>query len=456
MKKILKKILKFFGKIFKGIYKLLDLILITPLSKFIYWIGHSIQNKNLIDKILNDPNILIYVSLVLAIGIFIAVDRKVINLTDTESIVLSNQPIKLDYNEEAYVIEGVPESGDIVLMGRKSDLYLAEQLGDHLLTLDLTDLSTGTQKVNVKYNNPIKSLDYKVDPSNVTIVIYPKVSESRTLTTDIVNTDKLNNTLVISSVELDRNEVIIKSYKEKLATVASVKAIIDANALNATAAGTYELTNVKLVAYDESGTEISDIEIVPDTITATVKITSPSKVVPINVVPVGDVASGSAIATITPNIKSVTLYGEESVLDSISELKVEIDVNGLNKNKTYQKDLAKPNGIRSMSENNVTIKVTMEKETSKEFKGIPITFENLDTTKYQALAENEESTKVDVVVKGVSSLLNKLEASDITASVDLSNLEPGTVRVPVMVKGSDVRLTYTSRTTMIGVIIAEK
>ena len=456
MKKILKKILKFFKVIFNGIYKIIDVIIITPLSKFAYFIGHSISNKNTIDKILNNPNTLVYVSLFLAVCAFFAVDLKIINLTETESIVLSNQPIKLDYNEEAFVIEGVPESGDIVLMGRKSDLYLAEQLGDHLLTLDLTDLSTGTQKVNVKYNNPIKSLKYKVDPSNVTLVIYPKVSESRTLTTDILNTDKLNNTLVISNVELDRNEVIIKSYKEKLATVASVKAIVDANALNATAAGTYTLENVKLVAYDENGTEMNDIEIVPDTITATVTITSPSKVVPITVIPEGEVASGSAIASITPNVKSVTLYGEEETLDSISELQVKIDVNGLNKNKTYQESLIKPNGVRSMSATNVTIKVEMEKETSKEFKDIPITFENLDTTKYQALAGNAESTKVDVVVKGVSSLLNKLEPSDITATVDLSNLEPGTVRVPVMVKGSDVRLTYTSRTTMIEVVISKK
>ena len=143
MKKILKKILKLFKIIFNGIYKIIDLVIITPLSKFAYWVGHSISNKNTIDRILNNPNTLVYVSLFLAVCAFFAVDLKIINLTETESIVLSNQPIKLDYNEEAYVIEGVPETGDIVLMGRKSDLYLAEQLGDHLLTLDLTDLSAG-------------------------------------------------------------------------------------------------------------------------------------------------------------------------------------------------------------------------------------------------------------------------------------------------------------------------
>ena len=456
MKKAITKILKFFGRIFKFIYRILDVALITPISKFIYFVGDGFGNKARFDKFINNSNTLIYISLFLACLIFYGVDRKVINLTETEALVLSNQTVKAEYNEEAYVVEGIPESADIILMGRKSDLYLAEQLGDHQLTLDLTDLSEGPHKVKIKYNNPINSLDYKVDPSKVTIVIYPKVSESKTLTTDILNTDKLGSTLVISSVELDRDEVIIKSHKDKLKTVANVKALVDVNALNATSAGTYTLENVKLVAYDEKGTEISDIEIVPGTVTATVNITSPSKVVPLTVVPVGEVASGSAIASITPNVSTVTLYGEESVLDSIKEIKVEINVNGLSADKTFQETIVKPTGIRSMSATNVTIKVTMEKETVKEFKDIPITFENLDTTKYKAFASSQEETKVDVVVKGVGSILNKLKAEDIKAYVDLSNFEEGTIKVPVMVTGSDVRLTYTSRTTSITVIISKK
>lgn len=457
MKKFLSKILKFFGRLFKVIYKILDIIIVTPISKALYFIGDSLNTKNgRLDKFLNNPTTLIYISLICALGVFFAVDRKVINLSETEAVVLSNQTINAEYNEEAYVVEGIPETADVVLMGSKYNLYLAEQLVDHKLTLDLTDLSEGTHKVNIKYNNPVNSLDYKLDPSRVTVVIYPKVSESRTLTTDVLNTDKLNNTLVISSVELDRSEVIIKSYKEKLATVASVKAIVDVNALNATAAGTYTLENVKLVAYDEKGTEMSDIEIVPDTVTATVTITSPSKTVPIKVIPDGFVASGSAISTITPNVSNVTLYGDENVLENIKEVNVKIDVSGLSKDKTYQETIIKPNGVRSMSETNVTIKVTMEKETSKEFKNIPITFENLDTTKYKAFAANQESTKVDVLVKGVASILNKLDESNIKAYVDLSDFEEGTFQVPVMVSGSDNRVSYTSRITVIEVIISKK
>lgn len=457
MKKIFKKIGKFFAKIFKVLYRIIDVILVTPISKAVYFVGDKLSSKNgNLDKFLNKPNTLIYVSLICAFAAFFAVDRKVINLVETEAIVLSNQPVVAEYNEEAYVVEGIPETADIVLMGRKSDLYLAEQLGDHKLSLDLTGLSAGTHKVNIKYNNPIKSLDYKVDPSRATIVIYPKVSASRTVTTDILNKDKLGSTLVISSIKLDRDEVIIKSYKEKLEKVASVKALVDVNALNANSAGTYTLENVKLIAYDEKGTEIKDIEIVPGTITATVEISSPSKTVPVKVVPVGDVASGSAISSITSNVNNITLYGEEDVLKDISEIEVEIDVNGLSKDKTFQETIVKPTGVRSMSDTAITIKVKMEGETSKEFKDIPIVFEHLDTNKYKPLAKNASDTKVDVVVKGVKSVLDKLDSKDIKAYVDLSDLEPGTYEVPVMVTGSDLKLSYSSRTTKIEVIIAKK
>lgn len=452
-----RKIFKFFTVIFKGIYRVIDKIIITPLSKLVYFISDKFTSNNWsLDKFLNKPNTLIYISLICAFGMYLAVDLKVINLAETEAVVLSNQTITAEYNEEAYVVEGIPEGADIVLMGRRSDLYLAEQLGDHKLTLDLTNYSAGTHKINIKYNNPIKTLDYKIDPSRVTLVIYPKISESKTLTTDILNTDKLNNTLVISSIKLDKDEVIVKSYKEKLETVANVKALVDVNALNATTSGTYTLENVKLIGYDEKGTEIKDIEIVPETVTATIEVKSPSKVVPLKIVPIGDVASGSAIGSISANVNTVTLYGDEDALNGIDELKVEINVTGLSKDKSYQETIVKPNGVRSMSDTAVTIKVKMEGETSKEFKDIPLEFENLDTSKYKALAKSEADTKVDVVVKGVGSLLDKLKAEDIKAYVDLSDLEEGTYPVPVIVTGSDLKLKYSSRTIKIDVVISKK
>lgn len=453
MKKQKKNKTNIFARAFKGIIKFFDKIIITPFSKLAYMITDKLSIKSgTFEKFLNRPNTLLYLSLILAFCTFLLIDNRVINLISSESIVLENQPVEVEYNDEAYVVEGLPEDVDIVLMGRKMDLYLAEQLGDHKLTLDLSDYGVGTHKVSIKYNNPVNNLDYIISPSEVTVVIYPKVSEVRTLSIDVLNTDKLDQTLVVSNVLLDRDEVIIKSHEAKLAKVASVKALIDVNSLNATQAGTYTLENVKLVAYDEKGTELTDIEIIPETVRATVTITSPSKVVPIQIVPIGDVAPGSAIESIESSVTQVTVYADEEILATLNYIEVEIDVTGLNEDKTYQKVINKPNGARSISETSITINVKMEAETSKEFENIPIVFENLGSG-LKVNAQREEDTKVTVSVGGVQSLLDKLEASDIKAYVDLEGLGVGTHTVPVYVTGEDLKLTYTSKTQNIKIII---
>lgn len=453
MKKIINSIAKVIATIGKTVYKFIDKVIITPISKFVYFIIDKINSKpGKFERILNKPNNLLFISLMCAFITFLVIDQKIISLVETEAKVLTNQKIEVEYNEEAYVVDGIPDSLDIVLMGRKSDLYLAGQLVDHKVSLDLSDLGPGTHRVSLKYNNPINTLKYKLDPSYVTVIIYPKVSEVRTLAIDVLNQDKLNEILIVSSVTLDRDEVIIKSNKEKLDKVASVKAIVDVNAINASSAGTYTLDNVKLVAYDEKGTEIKNIEIVPENVTATVVITSPSKEVPIKVVPVGEVSSGSAISTITSSVSKVTIYGEEKVLNAIDNIAVEIDVNGLNQDKTYQTEIKKPTGVRSISTTTITIKVEMERETSREFNDISIEKENLGPG-LKAIGASEADTKVSVIVKGVSKLLNDLDPTDIRAYVDLSDLGVGTWEVPVIVTGTDLRLSYASKSQKITVVI---
>lgn len=446
-----------FVKAIKKIANFFDRILITPISKLAYFIKDKFSFKSgFIDRMLNKPNVLLYISLILAFTMFMMVQKNFINFSDTKAITMSNLPVEVEYNDEAYVVEGLPTKADLVLLGKKSELYLAEQYGDHKITLDLTGLDVGTHKVTLDYNNPIRKLNYILDPGTVTIVIYPKVSEVRTLSIDVINTDKLDETLVVSNVLLDRNDVIIKSYKEKLNTVANVKAIVDVNSLNATESGTYTIDNVKLVAYDDKGKEISGIEVVPGQVTATVTITSPSKTVPLKIVPVGEVRSGSAISSITSSVTNVIVYADESVLKDINYIEVEIDVNGISSNKTYQKVINKPQGARSISDTSVTINVTMEEETSKDFMNISVETEGLNE-KFKASGATENDARVTVSVRGVGSLLEQLQDTDIKAYVDLSGItEPGTYNVPVYVTGSDVKLTYTSKTKQINVVVQNK
>ena len=156
MNKILKKI----GKLFKSLYNLLDKSIITPISRAIYYLNKKLKsNTSHIEKVLNRPNILIYLSLAFAVIVFFLVDSKVINLVETEAEVLTNQPVNVLYNKEAYVVEGLVDTVDIILTGRKSDLYLAKQLGDHEVLLDLTDYSASNEPYKVKLNQAKAQLE---------------------------------------------------------------------------------------------------------------------------------------------------------------------------------------------------------------------------------------------------------------------------------------------------------
>ena len=170
------KIFKPFIKLIKLIYSLIDKYIVVPISRLVYRINElSRNNSGKIERILNRPNVLIYVSLFCAIIVFVLIDRKSINLLSDEAEILSGQKVNVIYNEEAYVIEGVPSAVDITLIGRKSDLYLAKQIGEHEVVLDLSDYKPGTYKVKLQYNHSIDTVNYKLDPSTINVKISKKV-----------------------------------------------------------------------------------------------------------------------------------------------------------------------------------------------------------------------------------------------------------------------------------------
>ena len=101
-------------KFFKKIYKFIDKYIVVPISRAIYYLSKKYKkNQGKLDKILNKPNFLIYLSLVIAVILFLLIDTKVITLVETEAEVITNVPVVVKYNEEAYVVEGAPETVDI-------------------------------------------------------------------------------------------------------------------------------------------------------------------------------------------------------------------------------------------------------------------------------------------------------------------------------------------------------
>lgn len=451
----MKKIMKPISIFFKNLIKIIDRKIVVPITKIIVLITTKFgKSSRRIENWLTKTNTLLFISLFISIALFIIIDQKIILFNDNTAEVLKNQAIEVIYNEEAYVIEGLPESVDITLIGSKTDLYIARQLSSQKVTVDLSGLKPGTHKVNITYSQDAGNIDYMVNPSVATVIISPKVSETRTLSVDLVNKDNLNSIYTIENINYDTDKVVIKGSEKTLKKVATVKALVNINDIVSQEVGKTIVENVPLIAYDEVG-NVVDVEIVPQKINVELEIASPNKELPIKVIPKGEVSFGYAISSMNVSETKVTVYGDKETLANLTSLPIEIDVSDLKENKEYKVELPKPIGVNSLSVNNVTVNVSLGEISSKDIQDVVISPINLDENKYKAQV-NKEDALVTVNVKGVQNVIDDLTASDIVANVDLSGLSEGEHEVAISVEGTDSRVTYTSKTKKVKITIFKK
>lgn len=452
MKKLIKKICKFIGKIIL----FFDRILVTPIMKIIIRISDFFKtNGKNFEKVLTTKSSLLIISLLVAFLAFYVIDKNSSLMLNNYAERLYGQEIKAVYNEEAYVVEGLPKSADVILIGRNSDIFLAKQFPSQGISIDLRELSVGTHKVELKYREPLNFVEYKVDPSYVTVVIHDKVSAIREISYEILHRESLDSKLDISEVKLEKTEVTIKGSEKSIKEVAYVKALIDVNNLVNPEAGVTSVKGVKLVAYNENG-NVVDVEILPGTIEAELTLTSSSKMVPVKVIPEGTLALGYAIEALTPSSNSIMVYGSEESLKDIEFVPVYIDVDNLSEEKTYNVNVNKPVGVRDIGLKTMSVKVTLTEEHQIEIPNLDILQVNLDPTLKAQLA-SEHGGNVTAIVKGSERALSELDQSSVTATVDLEKYTtPGEYEVEIKVSGEDVKLSYSSKTTKVKIRIFKK
>ena len=442
--KIIKAIANFIGGI-------IDKLIVTPLTKLIVKItGKTNANGKLFETLLTKPTALLFISLFFAVVLFVMVDQKIIRFTDNGAEVFKDQAVNVIYNEEAYVVEGLPETVDVTLIGSKADLYIAKQSSNHSVTVDLTGLEPGTHKVNIEYEKGRNDIEYSVNPSVATVIIYEKVSDSRTLTYDVLNEEKLDKKYVIDSVRLKTDTVTIRGPQYRLDEVATVKALIDVSDLPTVEVGKQTIENVKLKAYDKTGSVV-DVEFVPETISAEVEISAPSKEVNLNFVPTGSMPFGKAISSYNFSTNKVTIYGANKVISGISAIDIKVDVSKLNSDTELDVDIPKPSGVKSLSQNSVKVKIYVtDVATKSNIYSVNIT--GINTPEGMVAQPVDEANGViDVEVKGAQSVIDSVQASDITAYVDLKDLSEGTHELNVSVKGTNPLVTYVAKKTKVKV-----
>ncbi len=454
MKKLIKAICRFVGKIIL----FFDKLLITPLMKLFMKIGDFFKNNTKwLEKYLTSKKALLVISLLIAFLAFYTLDKNSSIMMNNYAERIYGEQVNAIYNEEAYVIDGIPKTADVVLIGSKSNIFLAKQYPTKGISVDLRELSVGTHRVPLKYTQSFGFVDYKIDPSYVTVVIYNKISGKREVNYEVLHRESLDSKLDISDVTLSKTEVTVKGNEETLNKVGYVKALVDLNNLVNPKAGEVSIKNCNLVAYDDNG-NVVNVEIIPETVEAELTLVSSSRTVPIKVMPKdnGKLALGYAIASLTPSSNSIEIYGSEEAINKVEFVPVYVDINGVSENKSYTVNIDKPAGVRELGLKTITVNLKVTKESQKEVADVRIIHQNLDPN-LTVITTSEKDVKTVVLVKGSEDALKTLDESKVVATIDLADYtSPGEYEVEVKASGEDVKLSYEPKTTKVKVIIRKK
>lgn len=452
--------MKQLAKIIKSIYsffsKIVDKLIVVPISKLILFINKKYDKPSKrFENWLSKSNTLLFISLIMAVFTFIVIDQKILTYAESSAEVLNVHQVKVLYDEDNYVVEGIPENVDITLIGNKADLYIAKQSPTNEVVIDLWGLKPGTHKVDIKYDQLSSGIKYSVNPSVATVIIYEKVSATKTLSVDLLNQDSLDQRYIIDEMKANTDTVVIKGASYKVDKVATVKALVDVKTLPKFELGEKITVSSVLRAYDEAG-NVVDVEISPANTDVELTISSPSKEVPIQVIPTGNVIYNMGISNLIINNNentTVTIYGPTETLANIEYIPVYVNVEGLSEDTQFKVDLEKPAGVKYLSINNVTVDVKLSNDISNiEIPNVSITTINKGSN-YGVTPIGIDS--VTVKLKGVSDIVNNITASDINAYVDLKGLGVGTHEVDIIVTGNDPRVEYISSVLKMKVKIYE-
>lgn len=403
-----------------------------------------------IDKTLFSVKYAKIVSLVLAILIYLGVNydsgTSIYTTALSYSKSLNDVAVSAKYNTDTFELTGLPESANITISGDASSVTTAAN-SNGTVVADLEGLTEGTHAVKLTAEGYGDSVDVKIDPSTVYVTLKKKTTQQFDVTYDFINQDKMDSIYSAGEPVFEYTKVNVRGSKDTLDSIAFVKAFIDLTGQ------TEDFTqDAKLVAYDSNGQPVS-ADIVPDTISVTVPVTSPNKTVAIEVEVSGEVPDGQAISSIEMDQETVTIYGPETVLSQIDKVIVTVNASTITKDSTLLRPITLPTGVTSSSINQITLTITLGEGVSKTISDVNINYRN-NVNNYKA-SQPDNKTTTTVTVFGTEENIANITANDINVYVDMTDAKPGTMDFPLQIdqpENSLVTYALTESTYTLNVI----
>ncbi|MFJ7755937.1 CdaR family protein [Peribacillus muralis] len=423
------------------------------------------------DKFTNSAWFMRIVAFALAALLFISInfemesDKKSLGLSTAPEIsteTIENVPVEVYYDRENLVVSGVPETVDVTLKGAKSLLINAKNQRGFKVYVDLSDpeISMGNRTVTFKISDLNEKLVATIDPEYAEVNVQERVTKDFKVEAEY-NTSLLEDGYTAGQPTVSPQTVKITGAKDAIEQISYVKANLEISK------GQNETVNGKATvkALDRDLNKL-DVTIEPASVAVSLKVSIPSKTVSIEPKQTGKAKDGIRIKSISVDPAEVTLFGSETNLEKINELKLPVNISKIDGDTELELDLTKPESVQKMSLGKAKVKIRTEKvdvdqetsdpvdedvvqepEEEKEPEEKPvekdepavIESKTLNNVKIEPVGIQEgkdaklESEVTSITLQGESDDLKDITKDDINLTVDLSNLDEGTHDVNVAV-----------------------
>lgn len=211
----------------------------------------------------------LFIAIVSCVGInFEDISFQLFHNNDT-TLNLTGIPVDALYDAESYEVLGLPTAASVTLSGDSADIQMIRQQNSITVRADLRSLEPGDNVVPLEAIGIPSNVHAEVSPNEAKVSLNKKESRTFFVTPELL-VGSGQSTSTFQTPVLSTTFVTVTGTAEKLNSIRSVKAIVDASGRK----GSFT-TNSVVVAYDGNGKQVN-VTIGPETVKATVSEKSSS------------------------------------------------------------------------------------------------------------------------------------------------------------------------------------
>ncbi len=348
----------------------------------------------------------------------------------SEDLITLNVPLVAYYDTENLVVSGLPNTVDIAISGPKSLVQSIKARKDFNVFVDLENLTIGDHNVPVRWENISEKLEVKLDPTYLSVNVQEKI------TAEFFIEPEINESLLAAGYEIEEltvspEKVSITGAKSEIDKITYVKATLDINdSIDETIT-----KEARVLALDLELNKL-DVTIEPEIVDVTINVINPSKEVSLSIVEKGSLPEGVEIDSIDIKPETIFAFGRKEVLDSLKELKVEVDVSEITEDTTFEIPVTLPEGLNQVEPEAVSVTVNVKEKDKRTFSQRPIESRGQEEGMEISFLSPEEG-QLDVTVEAYQNILEELTEDDFNVFIDVSDLEVGEHEVTVKIDGLD-------------------